>query len=187
MRAVAKRAIVNLLNDDFLAKRIATDLVLGTPPKLAAQGIYATCSLAYQESSYICLEVIIGPTTLRGFLEGNAHLADAAVKYKAFMAKMTWCGLEEVLDTVFTWYIGTKMLTKIPSLIIDKLEKKLTAKIEMIVLREEEQGPFLISTIQALKDAAATSADAAATAAKAKENVANTAKSAPLKVVAAAK
>jgi hypothetical protein len=136
----------------LLAKKIGGDLCAQIPIKLGRLGIQASATVAYQQSAYLCIEVIVGPVSLRNFFEKNAHLAHILEKYNNFMAKVAWTNLEDIFDRLFTNFIGQKMLTQIPNMVISKLQLKLSAKLELIVCKEEEQGDFLISTIQELNN-----------------------------------
>ena len=150
LRAVSKRVIVNMLNDDFLVKKIGTDLVTSIPVKLARRGIISTVTVAYQQSAYICLEVNIGPISARRFFEVNE--SPISSKYNRFMDALAWTSLESIINRLFTNIIGKRMFLSIPKMTVDKLELKLYAKTEMFACLPEEQGPFMIQTIRELND-----------------------------------
>jgi hypothetical protein len=150
IRAIAKRVIVNVLNEDFLSKRIGADVCTQLQVKLARKGIKATASIAYQQSAFVCLEVYISPVSFRHFLSKNAHLSGALDKYSKLAALLEWTSFESTVDSIFSNYIGQRMLTEVPNLVTNKLQMKLAAKIELIVCKESEQGEFILNAIQEL-------------------------------------
>lgn len=141
-----------MLNDDFLVKKIGTDLVTSIPVKLARRGIISTVSVAYQQSAYVCLEVNIGPISARRFFETNESPISA--KYNSFMDALAWTSLEDIVNRLFTNIIGKRMFLSLPKMTVEKLELKLYAKTEMFPCMPEEQGSFMIQTIQELNEKA---------------------------------
>lgn len=115
-------------------------------------------SIAYQQSSYLCIEVLIGPLTIQNYLLSNKHLQQSSITYNKILDHISWSGFDQLFNELFTRYVITKLSTQLPDLITHKLQWKLSAKIEMVVCKEEEQGEFLIQTIRELNRQSQTQA-----------------------------
>jgi hypothetical protein len=68
LRAVMKRLIVNLVNDEKLAGKIGEDLCRSIPFKLSLMGLDAQATIVYQHSAYLCLEVFVKSLDVRAAL-----------------------------------------------------------------------------------------------------------------------
>ena len=66
------------------------------------------------------------------------------------MHYISWSGLDQLFNELFTSYAISKLSTQLPDLITHKLQLKLSAKIEIVVCREDEEGEFLIQTLREL-------------------------------------
>jgi hypothetical protein len=166
LRAVTKRLIVGLVNDEKLASKIGGDLCTTIPTRLNNMGITAVATVVYQQSSYLCLEVDIAHLDVRKFLEKSARGPGAITMYNKICDLLKMEAFENWVQRLLTSVVTKKLMTSLPQTIVEKLQLKLTAQIELIVCSDAEQGPFLISTMQELNTSKKIKADKAAQAEK---------------------
>lgn len=151
LRALAKRVAVNLISDESLTGKIAEDLISSIPMKLGLIGVRATASLAYQQSAYICIDIELPSVDIVKLIEVNAGPA-AAEKLAKMLEYIGIPAVTNMIESFMIKLIYRKIMTNLPQTIQEKLEDKLVAEVDIITLSEEEQGPFLIQTIQQLKE-----------------------------------
>jgi hypothetical protein len=150
IRALAKRAAVALLENGIVDK-IASNLCEAVPDRLGIMGVKALATTAYTQSAYACLEVTLVDVDMFQFLKFNAGLP-VAEKYVAFMESYGFPALTEFVRSLVLNFLVGKLLVQLPAIMKEKLYLKMSAEVEFIACTEEEQGPFLVSTIQQLKE-----------------------------------
>jgi hypothetical protein len=161
LRAVTKRLIVGLVNDEKLASKIGADLCSTIPSRLDNMGITAVATVVYQQSSYLCLEVDIASLNVRKFLEKSARGPGALTMYNKICDMLKSEAFENWVERLLTNIVTKKLMTSLPQTIVEKLQLKLTAQVELIACSDAEQGPFLISTMQELNTSKKMKADKA--------------------------
>jgi predicted RecB family endonuclease len=149
LRALAKRLAVNLVSDESLAAKVANDLIKTIPSKLSLIGARAVATIAYTQSAYICIEVEIPSVDIIKLIEVNSGSA-AAAKLTGILAYIGLPVITNLVESLMARVVCKKVMTQLPQTIQEKLEDKLIAEVDIIALSEEEQGPFLINTIQQL-------------------------------------
>lgn len=150
LRATAKRLIVRLVKDETLATRIGGDLCSTIPLRLGNIGVLAVATVVYHQSSFICVEVDIMSVDPRKVIEKSTRGSAALATFEKLAKSLAWLKFEQHVEAFLTKFVCKKLLTSLPQTIVEKLQLKLTADIELITLTEAEQGPFLISTMQEL-------------------------------------
>lgn len=145
IRALAKRAAVALLENGIVEK-IAGNLCEAVPARLGLLGVKANATIAYTQSAFACIEVTLVDVDMFHFLKFNAGLP-VAEKYTTFMASFGFPALSEFLRSFILNFLVGKLLVQLPATMKEKLYLKMSAEVELIACTEEEQGPFLISTI----------------------------------------
>lgn len=148
IRALAKRAAVALLEKGIISK-IAENLCGVIPERLEILGLKVNVNIGYVQSAYVCIEITITNIDLFKFLSlsTNNTLAEKIINFlDRFMLPMIVDGIKKLLISI----IASKVVTNLPATVKEKLYNKSGIECEMIVCSEEEQGPFLIQTIQQL-------------------------------------
>lgn len=120
------------------------------PLRLEGLGLRAEASIAYQQSSYLCIEVAIADAEVRNVLGKMAKDPGALNFYEKLCDLFWWTSFEVWAEKQLAKMIGGKLVVQLPKTIEEKLKMKLAAEIEMICCTDEEQGPFLIHTINEL-------------------------------------
>lgn len=151
LRALAKKLVVRLIKDELLAKRVGADLCNQIPLKLWKKGVPVNATIVYQRSAFICIEIVINTVSISTFFKCNEQQKIMSPKYDALISKLNyWANVEPFLNRMFTGFIAKKLQSQIPEMIISKLQMKLNAKLELVVCEDDEQGDFLIQTMQEL-------------------------------------
>lgn len=150
IRALAKRAAVALLESGIVDK-IAGNLCEAVPARLSIMGIKSTATTAYTQSAFACLEVSLLDVDMYQFLKFNGGLA-IAEKYTSFMTSYGFPALQEFVRSFILNFLVGKLLVQLPATMKEKLYVKMSAEVELIACTEEEQGPFLVSTIAQLNE-----------------------------------
>lgn len=150
IRALAKRAAVALLENGIVDK-IADNLCEAVPTRLGIMGVKATATTAYTQSAFACLEVTLVDVDMFQFLKFNAGLP-VAEKYSDFIAKLGFPALTDFIRSFILNFLVGKLLVQLPATMKEKLYLKMNAEVEFIACTEEEQGPFLVSTIAQLNE-----------------------------------
>ena len=113
-------------------------------------GVEATAAVVFQQSSFMCIEVDIISIDIRTVIE-KATKGDTALNSFNKLAKiLEWSRFEQWVQSLLTNTIYKKLMVSLPQTIINKLQLKLAADIELITCTDAEQGPFLVSTMQEL-------------------------------------
>lgn len=149
IRALAKRAAVALLTGDIVEK-IGHNLCKSIPERLDVMGVRCTANIGYTQAAFICIEVALVEVDLPKFILYNAGEA-ASLKIKNMITKMFFPSLEKFVNEFLLAFLKGKLMKQLPVTLMDKLQDKMNAEIELICCTEEEQGPFLVDTIQQIK------------------------------------
>lgn len=149
IRALAKRAAVNLVSDEKLLEKIGQDLIQTIPFKLSLIGVRAEASIVYLQSAYICVEVDLMSVDIEKLIEVNANV-ETAMKAKSFFDYINIPTIKSLAETYLVKLISGKIMSNLPQTVIEKLQDKLVAEVDIVTLDDIEQGPFLIQTIQYL-------------------------------------
>jgi hypothetical protein len=148
IRALAKRLAVQLLHDGIVEK-IGSGLCTQIPERLGLIGVQSTVSIGYTRAAYICFDVALIDVDLYKLIEVNAG-EEKAQAISTLLDKLSIFSLDVLLKKIVLYLLHKKLATQIPVQIRDKLEHKFSTDIELIVCSEEEQGTFLVQTIQQL-------------------------------------
>lgn len=149
IRALAKRLAVRALHDGIVEK-IGAGLCKQIPERLALIGVKSQVTIGYTKSAFICFDITLIDVDLYKMIAVNAG-REKADTLSAFLQKISVLSLDILIKAVVLKLLHKKLATQIPDQIRDKLEHKLNTDIELIVCSEEEQGTFLIQTIQQLR------------------------------------
>ena len=149
-RALAKRLAVNLVSDEKLVGKIGEELSTSISVRLESIGVRSVACIAYQQSAFISVEVILLSIDVRRVLEVRAGEL-ALKKYDNLMQrKIPFLG--SIIDFLLTSFVFGKVRRQLSLMIKEKLNDKLTAEVEIFTCTEEEQGPFIMSTLSNLNE-----------------------------------
>lgn len=150
LRAFAKRLAVNLVSDQKLVEKVGADLKWSIPEKLELQGIRASSSIAYVQSAFICVEVNILSVDIKKILSQNAGSNKSSSSFLDTLFTI-FPSSKTFIETQLVKLVSGKVIKMIPQVVREKLQDKLIAEVEIIALTDNEQGPFLLQTIQNLR------------------------------------
>lgn len=156
MRAIAKRLAVNLVTDSKMIEKVGNDLKASIPSRLELAGLRSTANIVYQQSAFICIEINLLSVDLIKSIENNGGKSKAQ-KLKSFFDAIPIPGALPFIEYLLALKAKGKIIKQLPITIKQKLQDKLVADVDIYALEDDEQGPFLIQTIQQLK--ASTSKD----------------------------
>lgn len=160
VRALAKRAAVVLLSGEIV-DRIGQNLCKTIPERLAVMGIRSNVTVGYTQAAFVCIEVNLISVDIQKFIWYNAGV-DKSLQVKAFLDTVSFPSLDNFLNWALLAFLKGKLMKQLPVTLIDKLQDKMNAQIELVCCTEEEQGPFLVDTIQQIKITAAANKTGAA-------------------------
>ena len=149
LRALGKRLAVNLISDEKLMEKIGQDLISSIPPRLELLAIQASASVVYIKSAFICIEVDLLSIDLPKLIEENAGLEKSQKIVKLF----EWLDIpyaQKTTEISLVKLLASKVKNALPNTIQQKLQDKLIAEVEIVVLEDDEQGAFLCQTIKQL-------------------------------------
>lgn len=149
VRALAKRAAVVLLSGEIV-DRIGQNLCKTIPERLAVMGIKSNVTVGYTQAAFLCIEVNLTSVDIQKLIWYNAGV-DKSLQVKALLDTVSFPSLDKVLNRALLAFLKGKLMKQLPVTLIDKLQDKMNAQIELVCCTEEEQGPFLVDTIQQIK------------------------------------
>lgn len=149
IRALAKRAAVALLTNEIVEK-IGQNLCKSIPERLDIMGVRCNVTIGYNQAAFICIDVSLVDVDLPKFILYNAG-ESASLKVKEMISKMFFPSLASFVNKMLLAFLKGKLMKQLPVTLMDKLQDKMNAEIELICCTEEEQGPFLVDTIQQIK------------------------------------
>jgi hypothetical protein len=153
IRALAKRAAIALL-ENGITEKVGSSLCTQIPERLGMMGVSCSASIAYTRAAYVCIEVSLHSLNLHQLLKVNAGI-DRANAIMDLLARFSLPALTEYLCRSMLLLMNDRLMTMLPIQMKEKLYSKMSAEIEVITCTEEEQGPFLLNTIQQLDKAQA--------------------------------
>ncbi|RYH28984.1 hypothetical protein EON65_10120 [archaeon] len=119
------------------------------PDKLSKMGVTSQCSIVYSKAAYVCIEVSLTNLDLYKLLAFNSSPARA----DHIMFLLDRFGLPALTDFISKWMLGflmNRLMVVFPANIKEKLFNRFAAELEIINCSEEEQGGFLLQTMNAL-------------------------------------
>lgn len=149
IRALAKRAAVVLLSGEIVEK-IGLNLCKTIPERLEVMGIKCNVSIGYTQAAFLCIEVALIKVDFPKFVWYNAG-TDKSNTVKAIVEKFFFPWLESAVNKYFLLFLKGKLMKQLPVTLMDKLQDKMNAEIELVCCTEEEQGPFLVDTMQQIR------------------------------------
>lgn len=149
IRALAKRAAIALL-ENGIVERVGKSLCQVVPERLAPLGVVSTCSVAYTQQAFICLEISLFGLSLQKMLATNAG-PEKAENIMGFLNRYALPAVTDWAARFMLLLIADKLMTGLPMQMKDKMYNKMNAELEIITCTEEEQGPFLVQTIHQLE------------------------------------
>lgn len=156
IRALAKRAAVALLEKGIVEK-IANNLCKSICERLESMGVKSSVSIGYTQSAFVCIEVTITNFEICRFFmfstEGNEAKVNQIV---GLLEKFSIPCITEYLNKFLLNIVVNKFMTALPTIIREKLFNLMNAELELVACNEEDQGPFLIQTINQLNISAST-------------------------------
>jgi len=152
LRAVAKRLVNNLLSDEKLASRIGDDICKLIIVRLEKLGVKASTRLAYQQSAFLCIEIVVEDIDVMKFLQENISTQKAATNYEKIRKLLPYDWFHQWLTSLLINKLCKKLLVQLPETIQEKLQFKLAAEVEIVGCSSNEQGPFLLDTIKLLSE-----------------------------------
>ena len=126
---------------------MGADLVSQIPSRLELIGVRGAASVAYQQASFICIEVNLHSVDIFKLIGINAG-EEKSEKLKTFFDKISIPALTSLAEVAFLHLVANKVLKQLPQTVQSKLQDKLIAQVEIVTLTDAEQGPFLIETIR---------------------------------------
>lgn len=124
-------------------------------------GIKSAVSIGYTQAAFLCIEVALVGMDFPKFIWFNAG-TDKSLKMKTLLERVSFPWLDRVMNKYFLLFLKGKLMQQLPVTLMDKLQDKMNAEIELVCCTEEEQGPFLVDAIQQIK-LTATAASSAST------------------------
>jgi hypothetical protein len=148
LRALAKRLAVQLLSRDIVEK-IGQSLCALIPTRLQCIGVKSVANIAYTQAGFICLEISLQGVDLLT-LAGKKGDSAKDAKISSFLRVMTSLQLDSQLGRFVLKLLVPKLISQFPITVKEKLQMKFNAEIEIVCCQEEEQGPFIMTALQAL-------------------------------------
>lgn len=159
IRALAKRAAVVLLEKGIVEK-IANNLCKSLCDRLDSMGVKCTVGIGYTQSAFVCIEVTITNFDLYKFFlfstEGNDTKASKIVES---LEKYSIPALTDFFNKFLLNIVANKFVVALPATIKEKLYNLMNAEIELVTCTEEDEGPFLVQTINQLNLSSSIPAD----------------------------
>lgn len=150
IRALAKRAAVVLLEKGIVEK-IANNLCKSIGDRLDSMGVKSSVGIGYTQSAFVCIEVTITNFDLFKFFlfstEGNE---EKATKIVDSLEKYSIPAVTDFFNKFLLNVVANKFVVALPATIKEKLYNLMNAELELVTCTEEDQGPFLIQTINQL-------------------------------------
>jgi hypothetical protein len=150
-RALAKRLMVRLVTDERLVGNMGAELSKTIPERLAISGIHTTVNIVYAQSAFVCFEILINKIDIPKTIETSSGV-QAGINTKKFLEKYSFKRMDDFLNRILLNIVGSKLMVQLPIMIREKLMDKLQADIVILALNDEEQGPFIIQTINQLNN-----------------------------------
>ena len=152
LRAIAKRLVNNLISDEKLVNRIGDDMCKLILIRLEKLGVKAVTRLAYQQSAYLCIEIVVEDIDVMKFLQENISTQNAAKKYDKIRKLIPYDWFHQWVTSLLIQKLNKRLLVQLPDIIQEKLQFKLSAEVEIVSCSSNEQGPFLLDTIKLLSE-----------------------------------
>ena len=152
LRAIAKRLVNNLISDEKLVNRIGDDMCKLILIRLEKLGVKAITRLAYQQSAYLCIEIVVEDIDVMKFLQENISTQNAAKKYDKIRKLIPYDWFHQWVTSILIQKLNKRLLVQLPDIIQEKLQFKLSAEVEIVSCSSNEQGPFLLDTIKLLSE-----------------------------------
>ena len=152
LRAIAKRLVNNLISDEKLVNRIGDDICKLILIRLEKLGVKAVTRLAYQQSAYLCIEIVVEDIDVMKFLQENISTQNAAKKYDKIRKLIPYDWFHQWVTSLLVQKLNKRLLVQLPDIIQEKLQFKLSAEVEIVSCSSNEQGPFLLDTIKLLSE-----------------------------------
>lgn len=152
LRAIAKRLVNNLISDEKLVSRIGDDMCKLILLRLEKLGVQAVARLAYQQSAYLCIEILVEDIDALKFLSENVSTQNAAKKYAQIRKLLPYDWFHQWVSSFLIQKLNKRLLVQLPDTIQEKLQFKLSAEVEIVSCSSNEQGPFLLDTIKLLSE-----------------------------------
>jgi hypothetical protein len=162
VRALAKRAAVALLSENIVEK-IGQNLCKTIPERMEVMGIKTMVTIGYTQAAFLCIEVAMIGVDIPKLIGYNAG-ETAATKIRGILDLISFPILDKFINRTVVSLLKGKLMKQLPVTLLDKLQDKMNAEIELIVCTEEEQGPFLVNTIQQMVSSTLTTATSHTTA-----------------------
>lgn len=155
IRAMAKRAAVALLESGIVEK-VGQVLCQTVPDKLAPMGVTNTCSIAYTKKAFLCLELcLISMNVQKTIAYGSSE--ERAATIKQFLDRYSLPAINDYISKMFLGLVADRLVTLLPAQVKEKMFNKMGAELEIIICSEEEQGPFILQTIQQMENTESSS------------------------------
>ena len=145
IRALAKRAAIALL-EKGIVERVASGLCKAIPERMDIMGVKTNVVIGYTQSAYCCIEVTLVSLDLLKFLTFNAG-KDKGPNIVNILDTYSIPAVTEWLKRFILEFMAGKLCQQLPITMKEKLHGKMNAEVEIIACSEEEQGPYLIQTI----------------------------------------
>lgn len=146
VRALAKRAAVVLLENGIVEK-VGKVICQTVPERLSFLGISSTCTIAYTQKAYICFEINMFSLDVEKMI-ASAGTPEKAKSIMGFFDRFLIPAIHDYVARFLLNMVGDKLVLNLPAIVREKMYNRVGAEMEIIVCTEEDQGPFLVQTIQ---------------------------------------